>query len=168
MLLFVVRFFVSIPELYHNRGKKSRKIKTFVAAILENLILFSQLIRPGLVDAQSLHEPAILLRSERAYFLRTPRPLEAACLQPLVQEKKSISLPQQPLDSIPPPPAEQEHGPLRRVELKLRLNDSCQSVNSSPQVCVTLSDVNRAVAREVIQHERSPLIMACSSSGPIS
>lgn len=50
-------------------------------------------MRFWLVNAESLHEPAVLLHGEGFGFAFFPRPLEDARFQTLVEEKKAVSLP---------------------------------------------------------------------------
>ena len=55
-------------------------------------------MRLGLIHTQSLHEPAVLLRCQAPGFTFLPWPLEAAGLQPLVQQHETITLPVQGFD----------------------------------------------------------------------
>lgn len=59
-----------------------------------------------LVNAESLHEPAVLLRGKGFGLAFFSRPLEGTRFQTLVEEKKAVSLPVQRLDPVPPPSAE--------------------------------------------------------------
>jgi len=106
-----------------------------------------------LVHTQTFHEPAILLRSQRSCFTFFPGPLEAAGLQTLIQQDKSVSFPVQRLDSIPASAAEQEQCIGERIQMKLLLNHSRQSVNSSTKVSVTAGDVYPVSTVEVAQHD---------------
>lgn len=50
-------------------------------------------VRSGLLDAQSLHQPAVLLRCNLQGFFAGFGPLESTAFQPLVQEQKTGALP---------------------------------------------------------------------------
>ena len=56
-----------------------------------------------LLDGEAFHEPAELLRRDAPGFGRIARPLEAAALEPLVDEQEAISLPQESLDTAARP-----------------------------------------------------------------
>ena len=87
---------------------------------LHNFQSLDWLVRLGLVDAQSLHEPAVLLGCQRTGFAFLAWPLEAATLQPFVQQYEAVALPVQRLDPIPPPSAEQEQRVAERIQVKLQ------------------------------------------------
>ena len=93
-------------------------------------------MRLGLIHTQSLHEPAVLLRCQAPGFTFLPWPLEAAGLQPLVQQHKTITLPVQGFNAILPSAAEQEQRVGEWIQVKLLLYQGSQSVNSTAQVGV--------------------------------
>ena len=107
----------------------------------------------GLIHAQTLHEPAVLLRCQAPGFTFLPWPLEAAGLQPLVQQHETITLPVQGLDSIPSSAAEQEQRVGKWIQVELLLYQSSQSVNSTAQVGVATGDEYPVSTGEVRQHD---------------
>ena len=115
-----------------------------------------------LLGLQSLHQPAVLLGCQGLHFLRVPGPLETAALQTLIQQQKAVSLPVQCLEPVPPSPAEQKQRPLKGIHLELALYQIGQSINASPQVCVSAGNVHRAAAVEIVQHDFAAWRIACS------
>ena len=85
----------------------------------------------GLVNAQPLHEPAVLLGCQCSGFRFASRPLEGAGLQPLVKQHKTVAFPVQRLDPVPASAAEEKQGIGKGVQFKLLLNNGSQAVNSS-------------------------------------
>ena len=80
----------------------------------------------GLVYAQSLHEPAILLGCQLPGLGFRAWPLEGTGLQTLVKQKKAVALPIQGLNSVPASAAEQEQGVCEGIQFKLLLHNTGQ------------------------------------------
>ena len=89
-----------------------------------------------LLYAQAFHEPAVLLRRDLLCFLAGPGPLKAPTFQALVQEQKSVSLPQQSLDAILSPAAEQKQRLGKRIQFILPLHNTGQSVDPTAEICI--------------------------------
>ena len=85
-----------------------------------------------------------------------------------LQQYKTVSLPVQPLDSVPPPPTEQKQRIAEWVQLKLLLYQAGQSVYSSPQIRVPASYVHMIRSLKICQHSFSAWMMAriVSASAP--
>ena len=126
-------------------------------------------MRFRLIYLQALHQPPILLRCELPHLLTVPRPLEAAALQPLIQQHKTVSLPVQPFDPILPPPAEQKQRVLEWIQLELCLHQPSQTIDPTPQIRVPAGQVHRAAAFEIAQHDFSArmIVWIVSGSAPV-
>ena len=110
-------------------------------------------MRLGLVYTQTFHKPAVLLWSKRLCFAFLPWPLEAAGLQPLVQQYEAIAFPVQCLDAVSASAAEQEQCIGEWIQIELLLNKSCQSVYSTAKICVTAGNVHPVGTIKVCQHD---------------
>lgn len=97
----------------------------------------------GLNDAQTFHEPTILLWSKLLYFFTGTRPLVSSVLQTLVQQNKSISIPEQGLEPVAPFAAEQKDRLLTRIQLELLPYLRCQPVDSAARICVSAGNIYR-------------------------
>lgn len=95
-----------------------------------------------LLDAQALHEPAILLQRQLPRFISVSGPLKAATFQSLVQKEKAISLPVQRLDPIPSSATEQKQCVCKWIQLKLLLDHDRQTVNAPAKVGISAGNVN--------------------------
>ena len=85
------------------------------------------------------------------------------CLSPdAYTAVKSRLPPVQRLESVPPSSAEQKQRPLKRIHLELGLYQSGQSINASPQICVSAGDIHRAAATKIVQHNFVAWRIACS------
>ena len=78
-------------------------------------------MRLGLIYTQPLHKPAVLLGSQCSCFAFLSWPLEAAGLQPLVQQYEAIAFPVQCLDAVSASAAEQEQCVGEWIQAKLLL-----------------------------------------------
>ena len=96
------------------------------------------------------------------------RPLVRALFQSLVQQDEAVLFPVQALDTVSPPPAEQEEGVGKWVQLKLLLDEARQAVYAFTQVCVATGNIDFICAGEIVQHRRrsSTSIFSCSVSHP--
>ena len=107
-------------------------------------------------------------REQWHYLGFRARPLIRALLQSLVQQDEAIFFPVQVLDPVPPTPAEQEQCVGKWVQLKLLLDEACQTVYAFTQICAATGNVDFICAGEVVQHRRrsSTSIFSCSVSHP--
>jgi len=110
-------------------------------------------MRLGLIYTQPLHKPAVLLGSQCSCFAFLPWPLEAAGLQPLVQQYEAIAFPVQCLDAVSASAAEQEQCIGEWIQIELLLNKSCQSVYTATQVGITAGYIYPVCSGEVGQHD---------------
>ena len=78
------------------------------------------------------------------------RPLIRALFQSLVQQDEAVLFPVQALDTVSPPPAEQEEGVGKWVQLKLLLDEARQAVYAFTQVCVATGNIDFICAGEII------------------
>ena len=96
------------------------------------------------------------------------RPLIRALFQSLVQQDETVLFPVQALDTVSPPPAEQEQCVGKRIQFKLLLDEACQAVYAFAQVCAATGNIDFICTSEVLQHRRrsSTSIFSCSVSHP--
>ena len=113
-------------------------------------------VRFWLLDLQSFHQPAVLLRREQLHFALISRPLVNAAFQAFVQQDKAVLLPIQALDPIPAPSAEQKQRVGKRVKVKFLLYHSRKPVDPFSEICIPAGDVNAVGTGEVIQHGSTP------------
>ena len=110
-------------------------------------------MRLGLVYTQPLHEPAVLLWSKCPGFAFLPGPLERTGLQSLVQQHKSVAFPIQGFYPVPASAAEEKQRVGERIQMKLLLNKSGQSVYPAAQVGVAAGNIYPVCTGEVAQHD---------------
>lgn len=127
---------------------------------------FSVCIR--LLDTQSFHQPAVLLRGNAERLILTARPLKLALFKSLVEQEKAIALPVERFDSVGSPAAEQEQRVGTRVKPELLFNDGCQTVDTTAKIRVAAGKVDLRSA-EITQHDLSTRNSAASvaSSAPL-
>ena len=91
-----------------------------------------------------------------------------ALFQSLVQQDEAVLFPVQALDTVSPPPAEQEQGVGKWIQLKLLLDEPRQAVYAFTQICVATGNIDFICTGEVVQHRRrnSTSIFSCSVSHP--
>ena len=106
-----------------------------------------------LVYAQSLHEPAVLLRCQCPGFAFFTGPLEITGLQPFVQQDKTVSFPIQRFDSIPASSAEKKQRIRKGIQMKLLPDQYCQTVYPTAQVGITAGNIHPVGSGEVSQHD---------------
>ena len=124
-----------------------------------------------LLDAEPFHEPAELLRRDALRFGRVSRPLEAPALQPLVEEQEAVPFPQEPLDAVGAPAAEEEERGGERAHLELLLDDGGEAVDGLPHVGAPAGEVDFADGGDVEVLHGDPLHAAASfrrSDGGVS
>lgn len=109
-------------------------------------------MRLWLIHTQSLHKPPVLLGCQASGFAFVSWPLEAAGLQPLVQQHKAVSLPVQGLDPILPSAAEQKQRVGEGIQVKLLFDKRGQTVNSEPEVGAAAGDYDAVCTGEIRQH----------------
>ena len=95
-----------------------------------------------LLNTQSFHQPAILLRSNAERLILTARPLELAFFKSLVEQEKAVAFPVERFDPVGSPAAEQEQRVGTRVKPELLFNDGCQTVNSTAKIGVAAGEVD--------------------------
>ena len=97
-----------------------------------------------------------------------PRPLVRALFQSFVQQDEAVLFPVQALDTVSPPPAEQEQCVGEWIQFKLLLDEARQTVYAFAQVCLAAGDIDFICAGEIIQHRRrsSTSSLSCSVSHP--
>ena len=122
---------------------------------------------PGLVNTEPFHQPAILLRGQHPGFTLRTRPLERTRLQSFIQQYETIAFPIQSFDSIPASATEQEQCIGKWIQRKLLLNNCCQTINPSAQICIATGDVHLVGSSKVTQHDckiRSTVSIVASSA----
>lgn len=121
-----------------------------------------------LLDTQSFHQPAVLLRGNAERFVRTPRPLELALFKPLVEQEKTVAFPVECFDPVGSSAAEQKQRVGTRVKPELLFNDGCQSIDPAAKIGVAAGEVDLRSA-EIAQHDLSTRNNAASvaSSAPL-
>ena len=121
-----------------------------------------------LLNAQSFHQPAILLSSNAERLVLTPRPLELALFKPLVEQEETVSLPVERFDSVGSSAAKQEQCVGTRIKFKLLFNDSRQTIDPTAKIGVAAGEVDLRSA-EIAQHDLSTRNNAASvaSSAPL-
>lgn len=82
------------------------------------------------------------------------RPPETTISQTFVQQKETVPLPAQSLNAVSLSAAQEKQRRLEGDHLKLCSYHAGQTANPTPQICIATGDVHRAIAVEVIQHER--------------
>ena len=109
---------------------KIQRFQCFQAIILvsEHSQTCYRTMRLWLLDLQPFHEPAVFLRRQTTHLGFVPWPLVRTLLQAFVQQDKAVLFPVQALDAVSPPPAKQKHRVGERIQFKLLLNHSGQTV----------------------------------------
>ena len=110
-------------------------------------------MRLWLVHAQAFHEPAILLRCQCSGFAFFPGPLKRTGLQTFIQQNKSVAFPVQCFYSIPPSTAEEEQSIRKRIQVKLLLDQHCQTVDPTAQIRITAGNIHPVGSSKVRQHD---------------
>ena len=82
-----------------------------------------------LLNTQSFHQPAILLRSNAERLILTARPLELAFFKSLVEQEKAVAFPVERFDPVGSSAAKQEQCVGTRIKFKLLFNDSRQTID---------------------------------------
>ena len=78
------------------------------------------------------------------------RPLVRALFQSLVQQDEAVLFPVQALDTVSPPPAEQEQCVGKWIQFKLLLDEARQAVYAFTQICVATGNIDFICAGEII------------------
>ena len=123
---------------------------SMVSAILYHAQSVYRTMSFWLFHLEPFHEPAILLRRNLLYLRCGSRPLVDALFQPLIQKNESVPLPVQALNTVAPATAEQKQRIRKRIQFKLLLYQSGQSVYSFSQIRVAAGDVHLICTGEVI------------------
>lgn len=104
-------------------------------------------------NLQPLHQCLILFRCDLQCLFFCTGSAETAKLQPFVKEKKSVTFPYKPLDTVTASAAEEKKNILFIwIQLKVELNNGCQSIDSATYVCVSCSNINVSKSGCIIQH----------------
>lgn len=82
------------------------------------------LVSLGLFNAETLHQPSVLLRCQLPGFGFRTWPLEASRLQTLVEKNESVALPVQRFHAVSASTAEEKEGIGEWIQLKLLLHDA--------------------------------------------
>lgn len=120
-----------------------------------------------LVDTESLHQPAELLRCDRTCFLIIPRPLETAVLKSFVQEDESVSLEVECLDPVAPSSAEQKQRPAERIQMEFCFHERGKSVDPAAKVRISARNIH-VISLKIVQHDFNTvqIVRIVSSSAP--
>ena len=90
-------------------------------------------------------------------FLLISGPLVSAIQQPLVEQQKTVSLPDEALDLVGLSAAEHKQDILlKRINPKLTADDSTQAVDTLAQVRIAAGDIDPVEAGSIIQHGALP------------
>ena len=91
-----------------------------------------------------------------------------AHFQSFVQQDEAILFPVQALDAVSPPSAEQKQRVGKRIQLKLLLDEPCQTIYAFTQIRVAAGDVDLICTGEIVQNRRrsSTSSLSCSASQP--
>ena len=113
------------------------------------------------------HEPLKLFLGHFHNFLLRPGPLVPAVQKPLIEQKKSVSFPDETLDLIRLPAAEHKQNVLLEwVNIQLSANNRTQAVDTLAEICVAAGDIDTVEAGGIIQHGASPAIPGPEQNGP--
>ena len=116
----------------------------------------NRLVGFGLIHRKPLCEPPKLLPAQVSHLLCCAGPLESAVLDSLVQQHKAVALPQQSLDPVAAPAAEQKQAVGERIQRKLLLYQLGKAVDAPPKVGVAAGKVDVFYPADVTQHDGSP------------
>jgi len=93
----------------------------------------------------------------RHRFIRSSRPCQRSFLQPFVQEQKSVAFPQESLDPVTAPAAEQEqYIPFKRVHLITAFDDLRQSGDPFSKISIATDHDELLYAVCFIKHGTPP------------
>ena len=108
--------------------------------------------------AESFHQPSELLGAHLFHIGSVPRPPELSIFQTFVQQKKSISFPEQSFYSVCSSSAKEKQCPFREwIQIRFRLYDPGETVDTISQVCVSAGDIYRyLICLKIIQHCSAP------------
>ena len=93
----------------------------------------------------------------RHRFIRSSRPCQRSFLQPFVQEQKSVAFPQESLDPVTAPAAEQEqYIPFKGIHPITAFDDLRQPGDSFSKISITADHDEFLYAVRLIEHETPP------------
>ena len=105
------------------------------------------------------HEPLKLFLGHFHDLLLCPWPLVSAVQKALIEQKKSVSFPDETLYLIRPPAAEHKQNVLLEwVNIQLSANNRTQAVDTLAEICVAAGDIDSVEAGGIIQHGALPAI----------
>lgn len=106
------------------------------------------------------HEPLKLFLSHFHDFLLCPGPLVSAIQKPLVEQKESVSFPDETLDFIRLPAAEHEQDILLEwINIQLATDDRTQTVETLTKIRIATGNVDPVKAGGIIQHGALPAVL---------
>ena len=155
-------FLPSVIRTAYHRGMKNTG-KSRLCMNFSRAAGWTELPDRGLLlDGEPLHEPAELLRRDAPRLGSIARPLEAAVFQPLVEKQEAVALPEQPLDAVGAPAAEEEEGAGEGIHLELPLDDGSEAVDGLAHVGAAACEVDLADGGKVEKAHGSPSPAAAS------
>ena len=105
------------------------------------------------------HKPFELLLGHFHNFLLCPGPLVSAVQKALIEQKKSVSFPDETLDLIRSPAAEHEKNILLEwVNIQLSANNRTQAVDTLAEIRVAAGDIDTVEVGGIIQHGALPAV----------
>lgn len=104
-------------------------------------------------NRQSLHQHLKLLWCNLHGFFLCTRSAKTADVQSFIKKQESITFPNEPFNSIGAFSTEQEQNMLlKRIQIKLKLNARCQTVNSTSQVSIPCGNKNFFKSDSIVKH----------------
>lgn len=95
------------------------------------------------INGEAFREPAELLRSELSDFRRIAGPGELSVFHALCEEKKSIPLPEEPLDLAGTPATEKEQGVRNKEGQMVPLFDNgSEGIHAIAHICVAADHID--------------------------
>lgn len=122
-----------------------------------------QFLRPAFPDRvfrddfKPLHKHPVLLLCDGKSLRIGSRPAEGSGLQPFVQKKETVTLPQKTFDPVAPPAAEQEEDTfIIRIQIELVFYNGCQTFHATPQIRIADGKIDLPESNGVIEHQKAP------------
>lgn len=117
-------------------------------------------VKPNLMQMHSSYVVTDLKGTVKIYmlliadgFFLCTRPAKTADVQSFIKKQESITFPNEPFNSIGAFSTEQEQNMLlKRIQIKLKLNGRCQTVNSTPQVSIPCGNKNFFKSDSIVKH----------------
>ena len=97
----------------------------------------------GLIDIDPRHQPVKLPPGKVTNLRLLPGPLIAAAdRQTLIDQDEAVRFLEQGLDPVPSSSTEKKESTGRRIHLELVFDNSAESVNGFPHICITADNVD--------------------------